>query len=283
LRPVHYLTIVIAIGLIVGLYYGMNTVPSKKDSANSTMAGAGSMQHAMAAPASFDSLQDAARKELPQHAKEEIKTIENQIAAIRDSSSMAASFSSLAKAWQEHKQLQVAAYYHAKAAKLENSPKKLNFAGQLFLELMSHATSESIHVWDADQAIACFQRSLELEPGNDTTKIALASTLIEGKGETMEGVQMLLAITRENPDNVPANITLGRLAIQSGQFDKAIGRFETILKQEPKNTEAMYFLAESYKGKGEKDKAVQLFEECKKLVNNPEFSREIDQYITTFK
>jgi hypothetical protein len=45
----------------------------------------------------------------------------------------------------------------------------------------------------------------------------------------------------------------------------------------------MYFLAESYKGKGNTATAIELFEECKKLVNNPEFSREIDQYIISFK
>ena len=80
--------------------------------------------------------------------------------------------------------------------------------------------------------------------------MALAAALIEGAGETMQGLQLLLGIIRERPDDIPANLMLGRLAIQSGQFDKAVGRFETVLKQEANNTEAMYFLAEAYKGKG---------------------------------
>jgi cytochrome c-type biogenesis protein CcmH/NrfG len=113
--------------------------------------------------------------------------------------------------------------------------------------------------------------------------MALAASFIEGTGETMQGVQMLLSITREKPDNVPANLMLGRLAIQSGQFDKAVQRFETVLKSEPENTEALYFLAEAYKGKGNKQKAIELFEKCKKIVNNPEFNRDIDQYINSFK
>jgi len=45
----------------------------------------------------------------------------------------------------------------------------------------------------------------------------------------------------------------------------------------------MYFLAETYKNMGNKEKAIDLFEQCKKIVNNPDFSAEIDNYINTFK
>lgn len=234
-------------------------------------------------PASFDSILSASRAQLPAHAAEEVKSAEKGIAALSDSAAMAPLFTSLAKIWQEHKQLPVAAYYYATAAKLENSEKNLNFAGQFFLGLMHDAGSASVQVWEAQQAVACLKRSLELDPGNDTTKMALAAGYIEGTGETMQGVQLLLGITREKPDNVPANLMLGRLSIQSGQFDKALGRFETVLKQEPKNTEALYFLAEAYKGKGNKQKAIELFEKCKAIVNKPEFSKDIDNYITSFR
>lgn len=233
--------------------------------------------------ASFDSIFTASRKQLPEHAAAEIKDIEKELGAIRDSSRMAPVFTSLAKTWQQHKQLPVAAYYYAKAAKLENSEKKLNFAGQFFLDLLHEAGSPEVQMWMAQQAVACFKQSLEVNPNNDTTKMALAAGYIEGTGETMAGVQLLLGITREKPDNIPATLMLGRMSIQSGQYDKAIQRYETVLKLEPKNTEALYFLAEAYKGKGDKAKAIELLEECKKIVNKPEFSKDIDNYINSFK
>jgi tetratricopeptide (TPR) repeat protein len=233
--------------------------------------------------ASVDSILTASAKQLPEHALEEIKSIQNKIGAISDSSHMAPFFIQEAKVWQEHKQLPVAAYFYAKAAKLEKSEKNLNFAGQLFLDLMHQQASAPVQVWEAQEAIACLQRSLELNPNNDTVKMALASGYIEGAGQTMQGVQLLLGITREKPDNVPANVMLGRLSIQSGQYDKAIGRFETVLKKEPQNTEALYFLAEAYKGKGNKEKAIELLELCKKIVNKPDFTKDIDQYIKSFK
>lgn len=234
-------------------------------------------------PASFDSLLAVANKKLPQHASDDIRFIERELADIKDSAAMAPVYTRLAQQWQQHKQLPIAAYYYAKSAKLENSEKNLNFAGQFFLELLQQERSESVRMWEAEQAIACFQRSLEINPNNDTTKLALAASYIEGVGETMQGVQMLLSITREKPDNIPANLMLGRLSVQSGQFDKAIQRFETVVKQEPENREALYFMAEAYKGKGDKQKAIALFEQTKKVVNSPEFSKDIDQYINSFK
>ncbi len=284
MRKVHIIYLLVAIAIIGALYFLGNTRPPKageQGTANRPMQEGAQQHHATAA--STDSIINAARTQLPAHAVTEIKAIEDQLSSIQDSSKMAPIFTELAKSWIQHKQLPVAAYYHAQAAKLENSEKKLNFAGQFFLDLIHDTHAESVRMWEAEQAISCFQQSLELNPDNDTTKLALAATYIEGVGETMQGVQMLLGITREKPDNIPANLMLGRLSVQSGQYDKAIQRFETVLKQEPKNTEALYFLAESYKGKGNKDKAIELFEECKRIVNKPEFSNDIDNYIKSFK
>jgi len=237
----------------------------------------------MAEPAAFDSILIASRKQLPEHARNEIGAIEKKISETKDSAAMAPLFTDLAKEWQQHKQLPIAAFYYAKSAKLDNSEKKLNFAGQLFLDVLHDAGSAGVQVWEGQQAIACFERSLELNPNNDTVKLAMAAGYIEGTGELMQGVQILRGIVNEKPDNIPANLMLGKMSIQSGQFDKAISRFEKVLSVAPNNTEAMYFLAEAYKGKGDKQKAIELFTKCKELVNKPDFSKDIDQYINSFK
>ncbi len=233
--------------------------------------------------ASFDSILAASRSELPKTVADSVKTIEKELTAIRDSSRMAAVFYKLSKVWERGKQLHAAAYYQAKGAKLENSEKKLTFAGQFFLQLMENEGSASVQAWDAGEAVSCLEQSLKINPNNEETKLALATGYIEGTGDPMRGVQILLAITREKPDDIPANMLLGRMSIQSGQFDKAIGRFETILKVEPENKEALYFLAQAWEGKGDKKKAMEMLEKCKKIVNDPEFSKEIDQHINSLK
>jgi len=283
LRPAHYITLAIAIALIAFLYWGGNTIPPSKPVLSERPTGMPPGSNPMKT-ASFDSVLAASKAALPKEASDELNNIEKELAATHDSSRMAAVFLKLAHLWDVNKFQPVAAYYGAKAAKLENSEKKLNFAGQFFLDLMRRDdVSPSMQLWEANEAIECFKRSLEINPDNDTTKLLLASTYIDGTGETMQGVQMLLALTREKPDYLPANLLLGRLAVKSGQFDKAITRLEGILKKYPDNSEALYFLAEAYKGKGDKQKAIELFEKCKKIVNKPEFTKEVDQYINSFK
>ncbi|MCW3122177.1 MAG: hypothetical protein JWQ38_1669 [Flavipsychrobacter sp.] len=234
-------------------------------------------------PTSFDSIVSASRRQLPKTAADSVLTIENELTAMRDSTRMAVVFIRLAGIWQRNNKLPVAAYYKGMAAKLENSEKNLTFAGQFYVELMESASDPALMKWEAIEGAACLERSLKINPDNEETKLALATCYIEGTGEPMRGVQILLAITREKPDDIPANMLLGKMSIQSGQIDKAFGRFETILKKEPQNTEAMYFLAQAYEAKGDKQKAIELLEQCKRIVNKPEFSRDIDQHISSLK
>ncbi len=284
MRPIHYISLAAAIGLIAILYWGGNTVPPASKDKAAVPAATGDMhQGGNMQPASADSILAAARRQLPEHAAAEIATIEKQLVAITDSSAMAPVFWDMAKHWQEHKQFPAAAYYYAKSAKLENSEKNLNFAGQIFLDLLQRGGSPAMQAWEAQEAIDCFNRSLQINPNNDTVKMALAAAYVEGTAQPMQGIQLLLGIASEKPDHIPANLMLGRFALQSGQNDKAIQRFETVLKQEPENTEALYFLAEAYKSNGNKAKAIELLEKCKKIVNKPEFSQEIDAYIKSFK
>ncbi len=234
-------------------------------------------------PASFDSLLAASKKLLPKTAADTVKTIENELTAMRDSSRMASVFVRLSGVYERNKQFPIAAYFSGKAGKLEKSAKDLTFAGQIFLQLMQDEHSPSVQLWEAGEAVSCLEQSAQIDPNNEDTKLALATAYIEGSGEPMKGVAILRAITAEKPEDIPANMLLGRMSIQSGQFDKAVKRFETVLKVEPSNSEAMYFLAQAYEGLGNKEKTIELLERCKTLVNKPDFSKEIDRKINSLK
>jgi thioredoxin-like negative regulator of GroEL len=285
LRVTHYITLAIAIALIALLYWGGNTVPPAKKLVANMQPTAGAMTQGpnTMKPASFDSIVSASRRQLPKTVADSVLTIENELTAMRDSSGMASVFMRLSGVWKRNNIATVAAYYMGKEAKLENSEKKLTFAGQNFLQLMENEGSPSVQLWEAKEAVSCLEQSLKIDPDNEETKLGLATGYIEGTGEPMRGVQILLAITRDKPDDIPANMLLGRMSIQSAQFDKAVGRFETILKQEPENKEALYFQAQAYEGKGDKKKAIEILEKCKKVVNNPDFSKDIDQHINSLK
>jgi tetratricopeptide (TPR) repeat protein len=285
LKAAHYITLASALVLMALLYKWGNTTPPAKMPKADKQARPGAMAQGSnpIKPASFDSLLASSKMQLVGSAADSVKNLENQLTAIRDQSRMAVIFSTLGGVWDRSKQPAIGTYYNAKAAKLENSGKKLTFAGQLFLQLMQDEHSASVQMWEATEAVSCLEQSLKIDSTNEDTKLALASAYIEGTGEPMRGVMLLRGITEKNPDDVSANMLLGRMSIQSGQYDKAVKRFETVLNKEPGNSEAVYFLAQSYEGLGNKAKAIELLKKCKELVNKPDFSREIDQHINSLK
>ncbi len=233
-------------------------------------------------PANFDSLLTAAKKKLSPAAQADISKQENTITRGNVKEQQILAYEALGKLWLQHKNRAIAAHYFAESGKLENSQKKLNFAAHLFSEELHEERNPNVRQWMAEEAIGCYQQSLALNPNNDTTRIDLADIYINGTGETMKGVEQLLTIVRRDSTNVPANIILGRMAIESGQLDKAVARGETVLRVDKNNIEAHLFLAEAYKRKGEKQKAVDLLNDAKKIMNNPDFSKDLDEYMKTF-
>lgn len=285
MRKSHYITLLSAVALIALLYWGVNTKPPKKEGAGpaAPMAGAAGEHADEVAPASADSILSAGEQALHGHAVDELKALKTRLEGNANTQATAGIYTEMAAIMQQHKQLPAAAYYYTEAAKLENSEKSLNFAARLNSELLRSAESPSVRAWAAQQAISAYEQSLKLNPDNDTVKMALAACYIDGTTQPMQGIQLLLGITREQPDNIPANIMLGQLSIRSGQMDKAAERFEKVVSLQPENTEALYFLAEVYKEQGKKEEAIELLERCKKIINNPDFSKEIDNYIKSFK
>lgn len=250
----------------------------RPSSAGEVSPGPGTMK-----PASVDSIITASKQQLPKTVADTVSTIENELAAIRDSAKMAVVFYKLSATYEHAKFYRPAFYYKAKAAKLENSEKTLTFAGQLLLELMENEHDRSLQLWEASEAITVLERALEINGKNEEATLALAAAYIQGSDQPMKGVMMLREMTKEKPDHVAANMLLGRMSIQSNQLDKAVTRFETVLRKEPGNKEALYFLAQAYEGLGNKAKAIETLEKLKKLVNKPEFNKDIDQHINSLK
>lgn len=281
MRTSHYITIIAAAALIAALYFFANTTPPKED-VTPPMAQADSHEGHDHASFLIEPYIDSVRALLPDHANQELSTLEES-AEKTTGISKANIYKDMAELWLQHKNATVAAYYFSQWAKLDNSEKSLNFAGRFNLDLFHNAKQADVQGWATQQAIGHFEESLKLNPNNDTVKMALASCYIDGTPQPMQGIQLLLGIVREKPNNVPANLMLGQLSIRSGQMDKAKDRFEKVLAVEPNNTEALYFLAEVYKSKGDKEKAIELLERCKEIINNPQFNQEIDNYIKSFK
>lgn len=175
-------------------------------------------------------------------------------------------------------------YYYGEKAKLENSEKSLNFAAHSMLEELRGVSDPGIRVWMANEAYDLFTRSLKINPANDSTIIGQGSTFFFGvSGAPMEGIMKIRSIAEKDPNNVFAQFMLGFGGMVSGQNDKAIERFLKVIQLDPKNSEAIFLLAELYERGGDKKKAAEWYEQGKKFVENPELMKALDEKIKSLK
>lgn len=101
-----------------------------------------------------------------------------------------------------------------------------------------------------------------------------------GEMPPMQAVLKIRDIAENHPGNVKANFTLGALSIQTGQYDKAIGRFNTVIEQEPDNGHAWKLLAEAQYHTGDSATAQQSFAKALQLVDQETaatFKKELPQ------
>lgn len=232
--------------------------------------------------ASFEDVVEKAKEGIPPDVQMRISRLENGITRGDVKLQQLRTYRTLMNIWDSLGHVPIAAHYRGEAGKLENSEKTLTFAANLFLVHQQHAKDPAIRQWEILEAKELLEYAEKLAPQNDTIQVALAKAEV-ASGTVMQGVQRLLKIVKSDPNNLGANMTLGRLSITSGQYTKAVERLKIVVNQQPDNVEALYYLAEAYKSTGKPKKAIELFEKCKKLVNDPGFSKEIDNYIKSFK
>ncbi|MDQ2718970.1 MAG: hypothetical protein M3Z26_04310 [Bacteroidota bacterium] len=195
-------------------------------------------------------------------------------------------YNDLANFWKDSASAFVPyAYYLSESAKLDNSEKNLTFAARLILENMRRETITDVKVWEAQTAATLFEKALALDPENDDLKVGLGSCYVYGQGmignaqETMKGIQQLLQVVHKDSNNMQAQLVLGIGAVISNQNDKAIERLIKVVRFDPHNLEAVSWLADAYAATGDKQNATKWYEQSKHLVNNPAYSKEVDERI----
>lgn len=104
--------------------------------------------------------------------------------------------------------------------------------------------------------------------------------LQSGEVPPMQGILKIREVAENYPGNVKANFTLGMLSMQTGQYAKAVGRFETVIEQQPENADAWYLLTKSQLNIGDTINAKQSFEKTLTLVDEEtgnEYKKELHE------
>lgn len=188
----------------------------------------------------------------------------------------------LASQWDDVNQPAPAAFYYQALARKENKLEDWLNAGNRFNDAYKLTQDTLTQPAFVTNAVEAFQSALKLKPESLEGKTGLGVAYVNGGASPMQGIALLLEVVKKEPNNWNANLNLGMFAMKSGQYEKAVGRFKTLIAQK-QELEPTFYLAESYKQLGMKKEAIDAYQKCKEMMPDPVFGQRIDEYIKELK
>ena len=286
MKKPQWITIGIAVLLIISIFLFGRTVPDKKNIAVDTHHENDGHDHGTTSGISIDSILMIAKKQLSTEQVTRLSMLENSISRGDVKEQQLKVYHQLSHFWGDSMRFfPPYAWYEAEAARLENSEKSLTFAAHLFLENLQHEQNPELMRWEALQAKDLFERSLKINPDNDSIKTGLGACYLFGNisPNPMEGIAKIMEVVNKDSTNVYAQITLVKGSLISGQTDKAISRLQTVNRLHPENIEAILLLAEVYERKGDKVVAAGWYTKSLEYIKRPDARTEIEKRIAELK
>lgn len=188
----------------------------------------------------------------------------------------------LAEKWDDVEQIIPSALYFEIFANTDKSLKNWVISGDKLLKAFDNTRDSLLQPALLQKANSAYSSALALDSTNADAKTGMGITIVNGMGMPMQGIAMLLDVVKSDPKNLKANMSLGTFAIKSGQFDKAITRFNDIIAIQP-SPDAYFYLATAYENLNKKKEAIDAYLMSKKLAANPTLSKFIDDKIIELK
>lgn len=174
-------------------------------------------------------------------------------------------------------------WYKAEAARLENSEKSLTFAAHLILNNLQEGRDPdpAMIKWKGLQAKDLFERSLKINPDNDSSKVGLGACYLFGNisPAPMEGILKIREVADRDSTNVYAQMTMVKGLLMTGQLDKAISRLSTVCQVDPDNVGALVLLADIYAQQNNKPAAIEYYRKSLIYIKHPNDRQMIEERI----
>jgi tetratricopeptide (TPR) repeat protein len=277
-RP-QWITIFVALILVSFLYFFGRTVAGSKPIITA-------QADTTSTAISTDTILTQAKRKLSPEKLIRLNSLENSVVRGDVKEQQLKVDRQLANFWADSVQIfEPYAWYEAEAARLENSEKSLTFAAHLLLQNLRGENDPALRTWKALQAKDLFERSLNINPNNDSSKVGLGACYIFGdiSATPMEGILKVRSVAEKDSTNIFAQEVLGHGSMISGQYDRAINRFETVYRLSKTNLEtrleACLMLAEVYEKRGDKLAAIDWYKQSLDLVKNEDIKGEIKNRI----
>jgi tetratricopeptide (TPR) repeat protein len=189
----------------------------------------------------------------------------------------------LAAEWELNNEPALAAYYYSEYAEKSGETEKFTKAGDLYYQAFRAAVDSVYRNQMAHLAIDNYQVVVDKGDADNQTKTNLGVLIVETAPNPMQGITLLREVVENDPQNENAQLQLGFFSYKSGQYDKAVERFEKVLEINPVRTDALLYIGEAYLANENKDKAIEYFERFLQISDNAAMRREVEDYIKQVK
>lgn len=267
------LTSVAALGAVI---YFADKVPAKDSHAHEVAAEVGTI----------DFLSEA-KKLIPAAESQQVAQLENMANAARNTEQKIQLLDSLINVLDNNRKPAASAVVSEQLAQASGKAADWYAAADRYMMATRFVKEPDKQKALYEKATAAFEKTLQLEPGNLDAKAGLGVAYVESAGITgqppMKGIGILREVIAEDSTHINAQLNLGYFSIQSGQFDKAIERFETVKRINPDLIEVYIYIADTYEKMGNNAEAIKNLEVYKSKVNDPVLVVEVDKYISELK
>lgn len=259
MNKAQIVSLLAASALFFGLYFGFDTRPGKHQSIEKSRAIQGEQT-------SFDALLEKASTTLTGENATLFNTLEAQVTSADNTAAKASALKQLSAFWYKANEIPVAGGYAEAAATLENADSSWSVAGGTFFTALVAAQDPAIRDFCAKHAVSAFENAASLAPDKVEHRVNLALVWAENPkpDNPMQAVLMLRDLESKHPDNPSVYNALGRLAIKTGQWQRAVDRLEKSWSLNKNNPNTPCLLARAYEGLGNKTKATEFSALCNK-------------------
>lgn len=241
-----------AIALLLGIYF-LPTRPPKQDATDR------SRTMAMETTDKLALLKKTGEKYTPEQLSE-IRQLTDLVESSDGDSVRLGWLEKLSGAWYRLGEPVLAGIYAQEIAELRNDEQSWGIAGTTYgLGIKKHKET-STRQFCQKRAVQALENAISINPDRVSHRINLALCYVDmpPANQPMKGILMLRDLLDKYPNDVGVLSQLGGLAIQTGQYEKAVERLGKAYELAPKNVQVMRLLRGAYQGLGNTAKAQEL-------------------------
>ena len=192
-------------------------------------------------------------------------------------------FNTVVQFWDKQKRPDFAAYFVEQTAKRKQTSLAYYKAGERYYYAVRFTKDNNEIPTLYQSAIRCYQEAIIMDAKNIDAKIQLAACFVEDGKDPMKGIGLLREVEKTDSNNVKLQLTFAFFSAKSQQWDKAIKRFENVLRIDPLYIEAYLHLADAYEQQGQKAKTIEMLEKYASLTEDAMAKQEVLKYIEQLK